>query len=82
MQQENLNKKLELIKLAESLKDSEDWTSATDMFKKFNPIGKKLVMFPENFQMISGKGLKQRVITILTDTTSKKCTKPRTAGGC
>ena len=29
-------------------------------------------MFPENFQTIFGKGLKQRVITILTNTTGKK----------
>ena len=49
VQQENLNKKLELIKLAESLKDSEDWTSATDMFKKIQSDWKKIGHVPRKF---------------------------------
>ncbi len=49
VQQENLNKKLELIKLAESLKDSEDWTSTTDMFKKIQSDWKKIGHVPRKF---------------------------------
>ena len=33
-QQDNLKKKLELIELAESLKDSEDWETTTEIMKK------------------------------------------------
>jgi hypothetical protein len=66
-QQENLKKKIVLIELAESLKDSEDWDMATNAMKKVQADWKKLAMYQENFLMIFGKDLKLLVINILTD---------------
>ena len=40
-QQENLKKKIALIEIAESLKDSDDWEMATNAMKKVQSIGKK-----------------------------------------
>ena len=37
----NLQAKLDLIKLAESLKDSEDWETQQTHSRKYNLIGKK-----------------------------------------
>lgn len=48
-QQENLNKKLELIDLAESLKDSEDWEITTETFKKIQSDWKKIGHVPRKF---------------------------------
>lgn len=48
-QQENLNKKLELIDLAESLKDSEDWETTTETFKKIQSDWKKIGHVPRKF---------------------------------
>ena len=48
-QQENLNKKIALIELAESLKDSEDWESATNTFKKIQADWKKIGHVPRKF---------------------------------
>jgi hypothetical protein len=48
-QQENLKKKLALIELAESLKDSEDWDSATNTFKKIQSDWKKIGHVPRKF---------------------------------
>lgn len=49
VQQDNLKKKLELIELAESLKDSEDWESATNTFKKIQSDWKKIGHVPRKF---------------------------------
>jgi len=49
VQQENLNKKLALIELAESLKDSEEWESATNTFKKIQSDWKKIGHVPRKF---------------------------------
>ena len=48
-QQENLKKKMELIELAESLKDSEDWESATNALKKIQADWKKIGHVPRKF---------------------------------
>ncbi|WP_439130495.1 DUF349 domain-containing protein [Polaribacter sp.] len=48
-QQENLNKKLALIELAESLKDSEDWEMATNAMKKVQSDWKKIGHVPRKF---------------------------------
>lgn len=48
-QQDNLKKKLELIELAESLKDSEDWDTATNTFKKIQSDWKKIGHVPRKF---------------------------------
>ncbi|WP_397446088.1 DUF349 domain-containing protein [Polaribacter sp. R77954] len=48
-QQENLNKKLALIALAESLKDSDDWEMATNAMKKVQSDWKKIGHVPRKF---------------------------------
>ena len=48
-QQENLKKKLALIEVAESLKDSEDWQVATDAMKKIQSDWKKVGHVPRKF---------------------------------
>lgn len=48
-QQENLKKKQELIKLAESLKDSEDWENTTNTLKKIQSDWKKIGHVPRKF---------------------------------
>ena len=48
-QQENLQAKLELIKLADSTKDSEDWETATNTFKKIQSDWKKIGHVPRKF---------------------------------
>ena len=48
-QQENLEAKLELIKLAESIKDSEDWENCTNTFKKIQSDWKKIGHVPRKF---------------------------------
>lgn len=45
-QQENLKKKIKLIKFAESLKDSNDWESATNALKKVQSDWKKIGYVP------------------------------------
>ena len=48
-QQDNLKKKLALIELAESLKDSEDWDTATNTFKKIQSDWKRIGHVPRKF---------------------------------
>jgi hypothetical protein len=48
-QQENLQAKLDLIKLAESIKDSEDWETTTNTFKKIQSDWKKIGHVPRKF---------------------------------
>lgn len=48
-QQENLNKKIALIELAESLKDSDDWEMATNAMKKVQADWKKIGHVPRKF---------------------------------
>lgn len=48
-QQENLQKKLKLIEVAESLKESEDWETATETFKKIQSDWKKIGHVPRKF---------------------------------
>ena len=48
-QQNNLKAKLDLIKLAESLKDSEDWETTTNTFKKIQSDWKKIGHVPRKF---------------------------------
>lgn len=48
-QQENLQTKLDLIQLAESMKDSEDWENATNTFKKIQSDWKKTGHVPRKF---------------------------------
>ncbi|PQJ77881.1 DUF349 domain-containing protein [Polaribacter porphyrae] len=48
-QQENLAKKIALIELAESLKDSEDWDVATNAMKKVQSDWKKIGHVPRKF---------------------------------
>jgi len=48
-QQENLKKKLALIEVAESLKDSEDWELATNAMKKVQADWKKIGHVPRKF---------------------------------
>lgn len=55
-QQENLAKKLELIELAESLKESDDWTATTPKMKKVQADWKKIGHVPKK---ISDKVWKQ-----------------------
>jgi len=47
--QDNLKKKQDLISLAESLKDSEDWENATNTFKKIQSDWKKIGHVPRKF---------------------------------
>lgn len=49
IQQENLRAKLELVDLAESLKDSEDWKNATVTFKRIQSDWKKIGRVPRKF---------------------------------
>jgi hypothetical protein len=49
VQQSNLDKKNALIELAESLKDSEDWDSATNTMKKIQADWKKIGHVPRKF---------------------------------
>ena len=49
VQQENLDKKNALIELAESLKDSEDWESTTNVMKKIQSDWKKVGHVPRKF---------------------------------
>ena len=48
-QQENLKKKIKLIELAESLKDSEDWELAANTFKKIQTDWKSIGHVPRKF---------------------------------
>ncbi|WP_298881055.1 DUF349 domain-containing protein [uncultured Polaribacter sp.] len=48
-QQENLKKKMELIELAESLKDSEDWETTTNTLKRIQSDWKKIGHVPRKF---------------------------------
>ncbi len=48
-QQENLKKKKELIAIAESLKNSEDWDTTTNMMKKIQADWKKIGHVPRKF---------------------------------
>ena len=49
VQQSNLDKKNALIELAESLKDSEDWDSATNTMKKIQADWRKIGHVPRKF---------------------------------
>lgn len=49
VQQKNLNKKKELIKLAVSLKDSEDWENTANTLKKIQADWKKIGHVPRKF---------------------------------
>jgi len=49
VQQDNLDKKNELIVLAESLKESEDWDNATNTMKKIQADWKKIGHVPRKF---------------------------------
>jgi hypothetical protein len=48
-QQDNLNKKLALIEIAESVKDSDDWDVATNIVKKVQADWKKIGHVPRKF---------------------------------
>lgn len=48
-QQENLKKKIKLIELAESLKESDDWENTTNTFKKIQSDWKKIGHVPRKF---------------------------------
>ena len=48
-QQKNLQAKLDLIKLAESIKDSEDWETTSNTFKKIQSDWKKIGHVPRKF---------------------------------
>lgn len=48
-QQENLKKKIALIEIAESYKDSEDWEEATNMMKRIQSDWKKIGHVPRKF---------------------------------
>ena len=48
-QQENLKKKIALIEIAESLKESEDWEAATEGMKKIQADWKKIGHVPRKF---------------------------------
>ena len=48
-QQENLKKKMELIELAESLKDSDDWETSTNTLKRIQSDWKKIGHVPRKF---------------------------------
>ena len=45
-QLENLEKKMELVELADSMKDSDDWDTATELFKKIQADWKKIGHVP------------------------------------
>ncbi|MCD9562985.1 DUF349 domain-containing protein [Tenacibaculum maritimum] len=49
VQNDNLNKKMALVELAESLKDSEDWEEATNTMKKIQADWKKIGHVPRKF---------------------------------
>ena len=49
VQQENLQKKINLIEIAESLKDSDDWQMATNAMKKIQSDWKKIGHVPRKF---------------------------------
>ena len=57
-QQDNLKKKLALIKIAESFKDSEDWEEATNTMKKIQSDWKKIGHVPRKFSDDIWKKLK------------------------
>ncbi|QLE02305.1 DUF349 domain-containing protein [Galbibacter sp. BG1] len=48
-QQQNLDKKMELVKLAQSLKDSEDWEETTPIMKKIQADWKKIGHVPRKY---------------------------------
>jgi len=48
-QQENLQRKLALIEIAESLKESKDWDATTETFKKIQSDWKKIGHVPRKF---------------------------------
>ena len=48
-QQKNLQAKLDLIKIAESIKDSEEWETTTNTFKKIQSDWKKIGHVPRKF---------------------------------
>lgn len=48
-QNENLKKKMELVELAESLKDSEDWSETTNTMKRIQADWKKIGHVPRKF---------------------------------
>lgn len=48
-QQENLNKKIALIEVAEALKNSEDWETATNEFKRIQAEWKNIGHVPRKF---------------------------------
>jgi len=48
-QQDNYEKKLELVKLAESLKDNEEWSKTTSTFKKIQSDWKTIGHVPRKF---------------------------------
>ena len=48
-QQDNLKKKIALIEIAESLKDSDDWEMATNAMKKVQADWKKIGHVPRKF---------------------------------
>ncbi len=49
LQKENLDKKMALIKIAEELKDSEDWETATQKYKEIQEEWKKIGHVPRKF---------------------------------
>ncbi len=49
LQKENLEKKLELINIAESLKDSDDWETATQKYKEIQQEWKKIGHVPRKY---------------------------------
>jgi len=49
LQKENLDKKKELIRIAEELKDSEDWEAATEKFKEIQAQWKEIGHVPRKF---------------------------------
>ncbi len=49
LQKENLDKKMALIKIAEELKDSEDWETATQKFKEIQEDWKKIGHVPRKY---------------------------------
>ena len=66
-QTENLRKKLELIKIAEDNKDSDDFGSVTPLMKKFKVTGKKLVTYQEKTVIKFGNNLRLHVTPILIE---------------
>ena len=48
-QNDNLKKKMELVELAESIKDSEDWNEATNTMKRIQSDWKKIGHVPRKF---------------------------------